>query len=443
MADAKAPGGGVLRASGLVGAARVATMFLGLVINMALARLLPLDTLGSFFLLASLVQVAALLAMAGTTHSAVPLVAQALGGGLYAGGVRPVLRGMGVYIGIVLLAVSVIGLAQFDRVAAFAGVDGAGLLLAVLVLLWLVARTCGQAIAHGLRAMGRVGLFGLFETFLYNLLLAMALLGLLVVGGSPGLIAVTGLAAGAAVLAGLAALVPMRRETATLPERPGVSLAPVVRVSLPLWLLVAANAALVEAHLWVSGLIGSPESAALFGAAFRVARLVALPLLAVNLALGPVVARLWRQGDLAGLQALLGRSAAAVLAVSILLLAALVLGGPGLLILLFGEAFGPAWPALLILLAGQALNAATGSPLLVMTATEAQRPAMVLALVSGAAGLALSLGLAAQDPLRGVAFGAAVAVTLQNLLALGYCRWRLGLRTQPTLVALRRQEASP
>ena len=419
----------LLRGSALVAVGRVGAMVFGLGINMILARLLSLDTLGAYFLISSVTQVGGLVAMGGTSQSAVPVLA-----GRKDDEIRPALRGITLYGMLAIALCGTLVFVVFDHIAAAIGVQDVSRGVAVLVALWLVARSAAQFIAHLLRAFGRMALFGLLETFLFNAMFFAVLAGYGLAGARPGFEEIVIATTIIASLGVPIALIPLWRVTARLPQSSGVDLRAAVSVSLPLWVMVLANTALADAHLWITGALGSSESAALFGAALRVVRLLSMPLLAVNMAIGPRTAQLWRQGRKRELEHLMRVSATGVMAVSLVVVSGLLIAGPITLRLLFGPDFIAAWPAFLILLAGQTLNVSTGSPVLLMSVTSAQRQVMVFSLISGVIGICLSLLLGRSDPVSGVAVGSAVAVVLQNLFAVYYCRVHLGIQTLPALL---------
>jgi O-antigen/teichoic acid export membrane protein len=155
--------------------------------------------------------------------------------------------------------------------------------------------------------------------------------------------------------------------------------------------------------------------------------------MAVNMAIGPQIAHLWKTNETVPLEQLLRRSATVIMVISLTMMSGLAVAGPSILSLIFGDAFASAWPAFLILLVGQAVNATTGSPMLVLTVTNGQRVAMFFAVLASVTGVGVSLILGQIDPLWGVAIGASVTVIVQNLLAVRYCSVRMGIKTYPTL----------
>ncbi|TPW27108.1 hypothetical protein FJU08_21125 [Martelella alba] len=417
-----------VRGSAILSVARIMTMVFGLGANMFLARILPLNLLGEYFLVASVVQVGALVAMGGVSQSAVPLLS-----GAASDSMRPILRGIGIYAGLTIVGSGLLVYFLFNTLALLIGVTAQGSGFAALVAVWLFARALAQVIAHILRAFGMMTLFGLFETLLFNGLFLVVVAAYFLLDLHPDLNTVLVATTLTALVVIPPSLIPLWRLIRSIPLSGGVFLRDAVHISLPLWVMIVANTALADAHLWIVGALGSSNNAALFGAAIRVVRLIGLPLLAVNMAIGPRVAGLWRQGKIAELQYLLRMTATFVMLISVAVSCLFLLLGPETLQIMFGASFTAAWPAFLILLGGRVLNAITGSPILLMTVSSAQRPAMIFSIVSGAVGVGLSIFLGRINPLIGVSIGSAATVIVQNVLAVTYCWRRLGIQTLPLL----------
>ena len=411
-----------IKGSVILATARVGTMVLGFGINVLLARLLPIDSLGTYFLLTSFVQVAALIALGGFNQSAVPLLSGSDRDWL-------VLRGSGLFLVLTISITCGVAILIWPLIPMS---DGAVPYIAI-VIIWLIARATTQAIAHTLRAFGLMTDFGLHEVFSFNLLLFIACALAFALERTPDLTQIVWITAIAAILGVPLSVASLATALRGLPKMSGVYFAPVVKTSLPLAIIVIANTALSEAHLWIAGALGDSEKVALFGAALRVVRLLALPLMAVNMAIGPQIANLWKADEAASLERLLRRSARVIMAISFTVMGGLAVAGPPVLSLFFGDAFAAAWPVFLILLVGQAVNATTGSPMLLMTVTNGQRVAMIFAVLASVLGVGVSLILGRIDPLWGVAIGASVTVIVQNLLAVWYCATRMGIKTYPTL----------
>lgn len=426
--------GGLISGIVTVGLLKVMAVVTGFAVNVVLSRLLPLDQLGAYFLLTSIVQMGAIAAIFGLNQSAAPLIAGTLATDR-PGRIRRIMRVIGWTILFGLSLICLIVALMFDRFIDIFGMPEMGIGVLAVVLIWLLARTLVIGGAHVLRAFGRMGQFGLMESLLFNLLFLLAVTFLFVSGAQPELQTILRWAAVSGVVCLPIIAVLISRAFVDLPSvdrGTDPELSHVLRIGFPLWIIVLANTGLVEAHLWIAGAIGGDEAAGLFGAAKRTVSLLAFPVLALNLALGPRVSHLWHAERLDDLRGLLGVAATAIAAVALVILAGMLLIGPAILSVLFGSQFVAAWPALLALLVGQTINGLTGLPMLLLSVSSEQRAAMVISIFAGLAGVFVSLWLGNMDPVLGVAVGSCVAVTLQNLFAVLVCRMRLNINTLPT-----------
>jgi O-antigen/teichoic acid export membrane protein len=175
------------------------------------------------------------------------------------------------------------------------------------------------------------------------------------------------------------------------------------------------------------GLLGTPDDAGLYAIAQRGALLVAFPLAAVNVAIGPTTARLWTARDRGSLQRLVTLSTRAVLLGSVPIALAFIVFGQQLLTLLFGSGFGHASEALTILCLGQLANAATGSVAVLLVMTGHQ----VRATLAMAAGVTANIGVAALlipgYGANGAAVAAAVSLLVSNLVMVVMTRRTIGI----------------
>jgi len=175
------------------------------------------------------------------------------------------------------------------------------------------------------------------------------------------------------------------------------------------------------------GLLGTPDDAGLYAIAQRGALLVAFPLAAVNVAIGPTAARLWAARDRGSLQRLVTLSTRGVLLGSLPIALAFILFGQQLLTLLFGSGFADADEALTILCLGQLANAATGSVavLLVMTGHQVRA---TLAMAAGATSniVIAALLIPSYGP-TGAAVAAASSLLLSNLIMVAMTRRTIGV----------------
>jgi O-antigen/teichoic acid export membrane protein len=132
-------------------------------------------------------------------------------------------------------------------------------------------------------------------------------------------------------------------------------------IALPILAIGAAEALLNRTGVLLLGSAGHTADAGIYGLAFNIAFLAALPRTAVNTLFAPTISHLFARKDRAALQSLIAISASWTLvgAAGIALVLA-VLAGP--LLNWFGPGYAAGVPALRILLVGQALAAGRRFP---------------------------------------------------------------------------------
>lgn len=150
-----------------------------------------------------------------------------------------------------------------------------------------------------------------------------------------------------------------------------------------------------QLDLWIAAISLRPAELSMFAAATRLLVLISMPLVAVEFALAPSVARLYAVGEIDTLKSTV-RSAAAVVAVPTILLVSVVFTLPsGLLKTFFGDAFSGGSAALVWLSIGQAVGGFIGlsGTILAMTGGERQVLLSAGALAGMKAGIATPLAL--------------------------------------------------
>lgn len=237
----------------------------------------------------------------------------------------------------------------------------------------------------------------------------------------------SGLAAAALSFASLRRAVPEPARTAAPAGEPREWL----RVALP---LLAVNALLVvqeRADVLAVGSLLGPAEAGIYGAASRVASLIAFGLTAVNAWAAPLVSDLHARGDRAGLERLVRLAARAIFVVTLPLCVGVALFGRQVLAA-FGPEFQVAHGALVLLAGSQLVNALAGPVGFLMTMTGRQDTAARILAVHTALGIVLCLVLV---PRWGI-LGAAAATTATRVswnVVMATAVWRT-LRLRATIV---------
>jgi O-antigen/teichoic acid export membrane protein len=204
-----------------------------------------------------------------------------------------------------------------------------------------------------------------------------------------------------------------------------------LRVALP---LLAVNALLVvqeRADVLAVGSFVGPAEAGIYGAASRVAGLIAFGLTAVNAWAAPLVSDLHARGDRAGLERLVRLSARIVFAVTLPLCLGVALFGRPVLAA-FGPEFLAAHGALVLLAASQLVNALAGPVGFLMTMTGRQDTAARILAVHTALLVVLCGVLVPRFGILGAA-GATAATRVSWNLVMAIAVWRT-LRLRATIV---------
>lgn len=281
-----------------------------------------------------------------------------------------------------------------------------------------------------MQAIGRV-VTGQLPEFLIRPLVTIALVVALELGNHRLLSPTTAVAAnvgGVAVAFVVGAVLLRRALPAVLRAvRPEYTTRRWLSASLPMMLISGTWMASAYATTLVVGTMDGPRAAGLYSVSQKGAELIAVVLLAANLPLAPVLARLHAQRDSPGIEHMAERTAKVTILASAPIAIALIAFPGTFLGLLFGPGFQSGATALRILAFGQFVNAAAGPSGNVLIMTGQER----IALRGVAAGLFANVLLAiALVPPLGVTGGAiafASGLVLWNVVLVVLARRRLGV----------------
>jgi O-antigen/teichoic acid export membrane protein len=185
------------------------------------------------------------------------------------------------------------------------------------------------------------------------------------------------------------------------------------RTALPLVIIAGAESLLNRTGVLLLGWSGHTTDAGIYGLAFNIAFLAALPRTAVNTLFAPTISHLFARKDQAMLQVLVSTSALWTLCgAAAIALVLSVLADP--LLSWFGPGYEAGVPALRILLIGQVFAASLGSQLHVMNMTGHERSAAVLLIISTVVNALVSMIMVHQFGLTGAAIATTGALILWN-----------------------------
>jgi O-antigen/teichoic acid export membrane protein len=186
------------------------------------------------------------------------------------------------------------------------------------------------------------------------------------------------------------------------------------------------NLALKQADVLYVGHLLNHTKAGYYGAAARMASLVALGLSAADFVYMPRIAALFQQEKKRALQEMLRQASRQILLISVPVILLLAIAGK-MLLGWFGDSFRDAYLPLVILLAGQAVNAATGMVGGVLSMTGHHRIFVLFNLVAFLVQLTLSWLLIPSFGMTGAAIATSTALIALNLLGYTYLRRKLDL----------------
>ena len=203
-------------------------------------------------------------------------------------------------------------------------------------------------------------------------------------------------------------------------------------MSSPLWITSLILFTLTQADLWIAGIYLPQQQVAVYGAAFRLVLLVAVPLQIVNMVVAPLIAELYTQGKREELERSL-RVAATVTGIpSFLTLVAFMLFGKPILGLVFGGYYREGALILALLSVGQLVNVWTGSCVQTLMMTGNQAPVMNATIATGLLIITGALWAGHIYGAVGIAGAVATGKAFQNILMLFYARKRTGIWTHIT-----------
>ena len=404
-----------------------------LLVNALLARMLSPEDMGAYFLTVSIVMFAGILASFGLRQTVVRLVAESMAKGL-PGRARESLRvvfkiaGLGAIVvggGYYVTAGEWLALEIFKIPAVSTALGFTALWVAVLAFQTPVAETF-----RGLHDI-RVAVF--LDGILASAILATFVFLLSISGGSVDYRAAVQISMGAAAVSLLFGLILLwgRRKVFRGPGtvRPGE----VVSISAPLFVTNVANYGINQFSLWIVAANLPAADVAIYGAAWRLVNLLALPIMLMNMTVNPVIAELSASDNKRSLQAALRGTATLAAVPAFMVLAAYMMFGHELLTLVFGQLYGGGALVLLILSMGMVVNVWTGSCGQVLALTGHQRALMLITVATGLFSVLLAVVSVRFWGLTGVAIAVATGRVLQNLSAWILVRKLTGLWTHGTL----------
>jgi O-antigen/teichoic acid export membrane protein len=423
---------------------RVALVFTGLATNALLARLLTPAELGAYFLAFSMVGILASLGALGLKHAVVRFVAESVGLRQYERARRSIKIAL-VYGSLGAVAVSLTylffggrlasSLFNSPALAAVAGVTSGWILISALQAL-LVETFRGF---HDIRITITLGGVADGNGVLTGGVLSLSLLVLFLFRGEAGLAVVMLLGIVSGGVSTLLAALLLRRRVVSLPQSSSdekLWVGEMMNVAVPLMVTNLSIFALGQASIWVVGALLGPQEVALYGAAFRLMRYVAVPLQIANMVAPPLIAELYAQGRIEQLQRTVRAVATTAAIPAILPLAAFILFGGPIMGLIFGGYYREASVPLALLSLGQIVSVWAGSCEQALMMTGHQTTMMAIVVITGLFMVLGGIWAAQHYGIAGVAGVVAGGLVLRNIVTLLIVRRKVGVWTHAGLSEL-------
>ncbi len=410
-------------------AGQAITVLAALVVNALLARLLTPDHLGAYFLVLSLVSVAAVVAQLGLNRAVVRLVAESLGMNQPARAARAVqiaLR-LGALGALLVAGALALGVTEWLAEHAFDSLVIAG--VAGLAALWAMVLAFQSLLAESFRGFHDVRFATLFGGVASSLLSVLLFAGLWGLQGHSNLQQVIVVCIAAGLTNILLAWTLLRSKLAPLGSTNQPKGAQVLDIAWPLWVTGLTLIALNQADLWIIGIFRTPQEVATYGAAARLAVLVGLPLTIVNAVAPSFIAEMYARRANADLEYALRAAATGASIATFLALSLLFFFSAAILGIVYGDYYRQGATVLLILGVGQLANVWTGSCGLVLMMTGHQLLMMGITVTCGTLTIIGAVLLVEPYGATGVASVAATTMLIQNLLMLSFARLKTGIWT--------------
>jgi len=404
-----------------------------LIVNAILARMLTAEEMGAYFLTASIAMFAAILGSFGLRQTVVRLIAESLVR-QQAGRARDTVR---IVFLIAATGALLVGSAYYLFAGAWLARDVFQMPVLIvaggLTALWIAILTFQTPLSEIFRGLHDIRLAVFLDGILTNALLAIVVAFFLFIGFKldyTGAVLVTMLAAAVSLFFGLLQL--WRRRSVFRGEGV-IGAGEVIRISVPLFIANLGNYSINQFSLWIVGANLEANDVALYGAAWRLVNLLAMPLMLMNMTVNPVIAELHTTRANRSLQNAL-RGTATLAALPAFLVLVVYMGfSADVLELVYGTTYRSGSTVLLILSIGMLANVWTGSCSQVLAMTGHQRHLMTITAVTGVASVIVAIFAVQVWGLIGVAAAVALGRVVQNLVGWLMVYRLTGLWTHGTL----------
>ncbi len=420
---------------------KFSALFLGIIINMLLARLLTPEEMGSYVLTFSIVNLGAVIGQLGLGRTSVKLVAESMGLGQPGRARRSISM---------ILKLTVLGAFIAALFVSWGGERVANVLFhsqlvsdsIALAALWAVVITVKSVLVEIFRGFHWILHSEIFTDLGLRLLAAPALTGLWFANEHITFEQAVLLILVVTTIITLVGLFLLGRHVNTLPRQyQEAEKEPTIRTVLlnssNVWFSMLLLSAQGHAVVWLLAAYTSPGEVALYYAAFQLASLIGFFLLVLQSVFPPVIAEMYARQSISDLEVVLQKGAFFSMLPSALIFLIILIGGQFLLPLIYGEYYRAAYSFLMIISFGQIVNVWTGLCGETLFQTGHQNLMFINTLIGIGIEFIVSLLLLKFFGSLGVVIGFAFSTIVMNVLALIFVRIQLGIWTYARIRTVR------
>ncbi len=415
---------------------RIVSVLVTMGVNALLARLLLPEVLGQFFLVFSMVMLFSTVTLLGLEQTAVRLVTQTKNSPQ----IQTVLQKLLFYITVGSVIASIVFyLGGGEQLGNFMQLPQLTLIM-LPILCWSIIHGWQKLAAETFRGFYDIGTAVFFSGISTSLFCLLYLSTRLLRGHLMSLSEVIWLFTVATTVSVIIAIFFIARR-ANVPSKVEIEtdavLPNMLGIMFPFFITNLIFYLLGQVDLWVIGANLPSDEVALYGAALRLVRFVAIPLLIINAFVPPLIAELFAAGEIKRLERML-RTVATVAGVpALLVLVGLIAFATPVLELVYGSFYGAGAMVLIVLSLGQFVNVWSGSCGLSLMMTGQQQVMMGVTMVGGLVTVGLAVWWIRPFGIIGVAAASSLGLLVQNIGMWLGARVTLGIWTHFSLSSLR------
>ncbi len=197
--------------------------------------------------------------------------------------------------------------------------------------------------------------------------------------------------------------------------------------ALPLVFIELSRIMIQQISVIFLGVFQSPEQVAFFRIAHRASMLISFGLIAANLTIAPVSARLFAEGNKAHLQSIVSKSAVAVALFSFPIAAVLIFTGKWLIPAIFGADYMMAYPLVVILCLAQLISTSSGFAGMLLNMAGFEKVTTRGVAIAAGLGIVMNMILVPAFGGIGAAVATGISLTASNLLLVTYLYRKTGI----------------